>query len=229
MDTNPHQPGDSPGRFRSFRSRAVIILALVAILLLQAVNLRAAVRFDMFVGYDGIVPHGSWFPIAFEAQNDGPSFTALVEVSPGQFSSSQNRTMLVELPTGTTKRFIIPTFSSASYNPTWSARVLDERGKVRAETTSQRVRRLNEAAVPLAAAMSRVVPSLPELKTKQDELRPVFGRLQPSVFPDNPIVLEGLDTFYLGSERALDLKAGQIGTLLAWLYEIGRASCRERV
>lgn len=193
-----------------------MLFALLALLTLSTA--RAAVRFDMFVGYDGIVPVGSWFPIAFEVQNDGPPFTATVEISPGQFNSAQNRTMVVELPTGTTKRFIIPTFNAGSYYPTWSARVLDEKRRVRAETTSQRVRRLNEAVVPLAAAISRVVPTLPELKTKQEDLRPVFGRLQPAVFPDNPLTLEGLDTLYLSSERALELKANQVGPLLAWLH-----------
>lgn len=178
----------------------------------------AAVRFDMFVGYDGIVPVGSWFPVAFEVQNDGPAFTATVEISPGQFNATQDRAMVVELPTGTTKRFIIPTFNAGNYYPTWSARLLDERRRVRAETTSQRVRRLNESIVPLAAAISRVVPTLPEIQSRQDELRPVFGRLQPAVFPDNPLVLEGLDTLYLSSERALELKTSQVGPLLAWLH-----------
>jgi len=193
-----------------------ILFALVALLTLSTG--RAAVRFDMFVGYDGIVPVGSWFPIAFEVQNDGPPFMATVEISPGQFNSAQNRTMVVELPTGTTKRFLIPTFNAGSYYPTWSARLLDEKRRVRAETTSQRVRRLNEAVVPLAAAISRVVPTLPELKTKQEDLRPIFGRLQPAVFPDNPLALEGLDTLYLSSERALELKANQVGPLLSWLH-----------
>lgn len=187
-------------------------------MLLSMAPLQAAVRFDMFVGYDGIVPQGSWFPVAFEVQNDGAPFTAVVELTPGQFNSSQTRTMAVELPTGTTKRFIIPTFTAATYNPVWNARLLDERGKVRAETTSQRVRRLNESVVPLAAAMTRSLPSLPEIKSRQDDLRPVFGRFQPSVFPDNPITLEGLDTLYLSSERALELKVNQIGPLLAWLH-----------
>lgn len=188
------------------------------LLLATALSSRAAVRFDMFVGYDGIVPVGSWFPMAFEVQNDGPPFTATVEVSPGQFSSAQNRTMVVELPTGTTKRFVIPTFNAGSYYPTWSARLLDEKRRVRAETTSQRVRRLNEAVIPLAAAMSRVLPSLPEVKSRQEDLRPVFGRLQPAVFPDNPLSLEGLDTLYLSSERALELKVNQVGALMAWLH-----------
>jgi len=187
-------------------------------LFLATTGVRAAVRFDMFVGYDGIVPQGSWFPIAFEAQNDGPPFVATVEVTPGQFNSSQTRTMTVELPTGTTKRFIIPTFNAASYNPTWNARVLDERHRVRAEAIGQRVRRLNEAQIPLAVAMTRAVPPLPELKNRQEELRPVFGRLQPAVFPDNPLALEGLNALYLNSERAMELKANQVGPLLAWLH-----------
>src|SRR6267378_2132053 len=45
----------------------------------------AAVRFDVFLGYDGILPQASWFPVAFEIQNDGPSFNGVVEISPGQF------------------------------------------------------------------------------------------------------------------------------------------------
>jgi hypothetical protein len=186
--------------------------------LLTSLPAGAAVRFDMFVGYDGIVPQGSWFPIAFEVQNDGPAFTATIEVTPGQFNSTQTRTMVVELPSGTTKRFIIPTFNAASYNPTWNARVLDERRRVRAEAIGQRVRRLNESQVPLAVAITRAVPPLPELKHRQEEMRPVFGRLQPAVFPDNPLALEGLNTLYVSSERAMDLKANQVGALLAWLH-----------
>jgi hypothetical protein len=195
----------------------LVWLTTIALFLVTAPT-HAAVRFDMFVGYDGIVPQASWFPIAFEAQNDGPAFIATVEVTPGQFNSTQTRTMTVELPSGTTKRFIIPTFNAASYNPTWNARVLDERRRVRAEAIGQRVRRLNESQIPLAVAMTRAVPPLPELKNRQEELRPVFGRLQPAVFPDNPLALEGLDTLYLSSDRAMELKANQVGPLLAWLH-----------
>ena len=186
-----------------------------------SMTLSAAVRFDMFVGYDGVVPQGSWFPIAFEVANDGPAFTGIVEVTGGQFSSGQTRLMKVELPTGTTKRLVIPTFSAASFNPSWNARLVDEHGKVYAETSSLRLRRFNDAVLPLPAAMSRAVPPLPELKSRSEELRPVFARLQPALFPDDPLTLEGLNTLYLGSERALDLKANQVGALMAWVYAGG--------
>lgn len=204
------------GRSRDLPGISTIILLLALLLVLPPAG--AAVRFDMFTGYDGVVPQGSWFPVAFEVQNDGPAFTATVEVTPGQYNNSQMRTMVVELPTGTTKRFIIPVATAVNWNPTWNARLLDEKGRTRAEASSQRLRRLNESQVPLAAAMTRAMPPLPELKSRQEDLRPVFGRLQPSVFPDNPIALEGLDSLYLGSEKALDLRVNQVGPLLAWLY-----------
>src|SRR5262245_5266284 len=207
-------------RFLKCGRRSAIFVAWVIALVLLAFLLpaSAAVRFDMFTGYDGVVPQGSWFPVAFEVQNDGPAFTATVEVTPGQYNTTQTRTMVVELPTGTTKRFIIPVSTSVNWNPTWNARLLDERGRTRAEASSQRVRRLNESQVPLAAAMTRAMPPLPELKSRQEALRPVFGRLQPPVFPDNPIALEGLDSLYLSSEKALELKVNQVGPLMAWLY-----------
>src|SRR4026207_710197 len=160
METTPHRSENLVPRFFLFRLAALAIFFATA-------STHAAVRFDMFVGYDGIVPQGSWFPIAFEAQNDGPAFTATIEVTPGQFNSTQTRTMTVELPSGTTKRFIIPTFNAASYNPTWNARVLDERRRVRAEAIGQRVRRLNESQIPLAVAMTRAGPPPPELKKRQ--------------------------------------------------------------
>ena len=216
-------PGDHPLE-RWFNLASSSCWLILVFLLAGCAAAGAAARFDVFVGYDGIVPQGGWFPVAFEVENDGPSFLATVELTPGQFNSSPPRTLVVELPTGTTKRFIIPTFTAATFNPnpTWNARLLDEKGRVRAETSSQRARRLNLPIVPLAAAMTRALPVLPELKSKQEDLRPVFARLQPSLFPDNPITLEGLEAFYLSSERALDLKVDQVRSLLAWLYGGGR-------
>jgi len=192
--------------------------AMVLALALLLPSARAAVRFDMFVGYENQVPQGNWFPIAFEAQNDGPSFTALLEVSSDTYNANQTRRMVVELPTGTTKRFSIPVFTAANFNQTWTARLIDERGKVRAEQQSTRARRPNQFVIPLAGAMTRALPALPEMKNRQDDLRPAVSRLLPSVFPDNPIALNGLDTIYLSSERAFDLKVPQVNALMAWLH-----------
>src|SRR6185503_7826941 len=120
--------------------RGLFLLVLSTVL-----SAQAAVRFDVFVGYDGIVPQASWFPVVFEVANDGPSFTGIVEISPGQFGQNQTRYMVVELPTGTTKRLVIPVHSSSSFNFGWSARLLDHdnNNKVRAEYQNQRVRKLN--------------------------------------------------------------------------------------
>ena len=69
-------------------------------------------------GYvDGIVPEAGWFPVTFEVANDGPGFTGIVELSPGGFNQGQQRRLAIELPTGTTKRFVIPAFAASRPMP----------------------------------------------------------------------------------------------------------------
>lgn len=174
-------------------------------------------RFDVFLGHDQIVPEASWFPITFEVFNDGAPFMGVVEVSPGNFDSGHTRMMAVELPTGTLKRFTIPAFSSGRWVGGWNARLLDEKGKVRAQQENLRVRQTNPRQLPMFAAVARTLPSVPKVKANQMEMQPVVARFQPAVFPDNPITLEGLDTIYLQAERALELKVTQVNALLSWL------------
>jgi hypothetical protein len=69
--------------------------------------------------------------------------------------------------------------------------------------------------------VTRTAPLLPEVKAAGQDFKPVVARLQPNLFPDNPIALEGLDTIYLSSEKALELKLNQINALLAWLHSGG--------
>ncbi|HEY2951103.1 MAG TPA: hypothetical protein VGK40_00895, partial [Verrucomicrobiae bacterium] len=181
---------------------------------------RAAVRFDVFVGYDGVVPEASWFPVVCEIANEGPSFNATVEFTAGY--QGQARLMAVELPTGTVKRFVMPVFSTGRYQYHWTARLLDEHEKVRAELQGRQDQ--VDWGIPLAGAMTRVgggQPVLPEIKPKNVNVRAKVARLLPDLFPDNPISLEGLSTIYLNSERALELKVGQVNALLSWLHSGG--------
>lgn len=179
-------------------------------------------RFDVFLGYDGVLPEASWFPVVCEVQNDGPAFNARVEIASSLSQAGQRRIMTVELPTGTTKRFVIPVFAAGRYGFGWDARLLDERGRVRAELKGLRARKQNSARVPLVAAVARTLPVLPDIKTKAPDFQPVVARMQPAVFPDHPIALEGLDALVLSSEKALDLKVNQVNALIAWLRGGGR-------
>jgi hypothetical protein len=208
---------------RSCRSRAFLRSPIYALLLGLWLALPAAAvagpafRFDMFVGYDGVVPQGSWFPIAFEIFNDSDPF---VEVTPNSFNSGQTRSMIIELPKGTTKRFILPIHNSASYNPYWTARLRNERGRTLVEVQSPQIRRLSEPGVPLAGAITRTAPALPEMKNRAGQQH-VIARLLPDILPDNPITLEGLDTIYIASERLELLRAPQVTALQAWLHAGG--------
>ena len=99
---------DLVARCRAWRRGSWLGLLLAILSVGSVGSVKAAIRFDLFIGYDSIVPQGAWFPATFEIFNDGPPFTAKLEISAGQFGQNQTRTMMVELPTGTTKRFIIP-------------------------------------------------------------------------------------------------------------------------
>src|ERR1017187_5399059 len=216
--------GHANSRFRSQRRIAAFRHLLLALWLPAvcggALTLRAVLQFDVFLGYDSIVPPACWFPVVCEIKNDGPPFVGTVELDGGRFSQGQTRRAVVELPTGTLKRFVIPVFSTSSGLSSWDVRLLDERGKVRGEQTSLRPKRQIAAGTPLLGAVVRTpagTPTFRPILTQQAEFQPAAARLLPSIFPDNPVVLEGLSCIYLSSEKAADLTVNQVKALFDWL------------
>ena len=126
-------------------------LILLCLFLLSVFSSKAVLQFDVFLGYDGVVPEASWFPITCEIKNDGPSFKGIVEITP-DYGQGQTRREQVELPTGTLKRVFIPVFCNAGYS-TWNIRLLDERGKVRAEKLKEQAPRQVSAGTPIFGAI----------------------------------------------------------------------------
>lgn len=181
---------------------------------------QAAIQFDVFVGYDGIVREAGWFPVACEVHNDGPSFKAIFEIAPANFGSEHARQFAVELPSNTRKRFVLPMFSSGGrFGQQWEAKLMDERGKVRAERSGLSTKPLSWEGILLGAVPRNFggLPTLPETRIPQAEMKPQVARLQLEQFPDNPIALESLDALYLNSEKAIELKVPQVMALLAWV------------
>jgi hypothetical protein len=201
-------------------------LALAASLGLMA---QAATQFDVFLGYggqptgaDGIVREANWFSVACEVHNDGPSFNAVFELSPAQSGGAQTRQFAVELPTNTRKRFVLPVFVGTGQYPAWDARLLDERGRVRAEKLSLKPRSLAWETLLLGAVPRTFagLPKLPELKGENNRspAQPLVARLPVEQLPDNPLALEGLDALYLNSEKASELKEPQAEALRTWVH-----------
>src|SRR5216110_1146841 len=212
-------------RVGAWLGAAILIFGLAA-------SARAALQFDVFIGYggqptgfDGIVREAGWFPVAVEVQNDGPPFNAAFELSSSQMGGGQTRRIVVELPTNTRKRFVIPAFAGSAAYSTWDARLVDERGKVRAYKNGLRPRALAWESILLGATPRTFggLPKLPELKNNNNRspMQPLVARLPVEQFPDTPIALESLDAIYLNSEKALELKVNQAAALLAWLHEGG--------
>ena len=135
-----------------------------------------ALQFDVFLGYDGIVPQACWFPVVCEIKNDGPPFVGTVELDGGRFNQEQTRRAVVELPTGTLKRFVIPVFSASSGFGGWDVRLLDERGKVRAEQTGLQARQPIASSTPLLGALVRTPAGTPVFRPILPQDKPHCSR-----------------------------------------------------
>ncbi len=216
---------DRPRRPRG-RTRRALALGLAGRLLLLAgtVPTRADLQFDVYVGYgadggaEGIVRESGWFPVTCEVFNDGPGFEAVFELSSRQLGGGQTRRLAIELPTNTRKRFSFPMFAGARYS-SWEARLLDVRGKVRAERTDLRTRELNWETFLLGGLSQSLggLPAFPKAGHNRQDQHPTVARLSLEHFPDNPIALEGLTALYLNSARAPEFRAPQAEALTAWV------------
>ena len=202
-------------------SKKVILRTVFAALFCLATAARAALQFDAFVGYDDYLPEAGWFPITCEVNNDGPPFNAVIEITSRDFGPEQIRRFPLDLPTNTRKRILIPIFATGH---AWEVRLLDANGKVHAETVLDRGRTIKNG-LPLVAGLARVTAGLPVFPDFPPSYNPdsKYGaaRLQPALFPDNPLAMEGIDVLYLSSERAANLTVGQVNALVEWLQHGG--------
>src|SRR5689334_18754679 len=144
-------PGRANAGYRP--NRAAFLRVLLILLLGVTISSRAALQFDVFAGYDGVVPEATWFPVICEIKNDGPSFDGIIELRGGAFNQGQLQKVEVELPTGTLKRVLIPVFSTTrGFNTSWDVRLIDQRGKVRGEQPGIRANKNLAARTPIIGA-----------------------------------------------------------------------------
>ncbi len=219
----PQRIANSPMQIalRNLMGRGRFLFLLAATFLLgSALTTRADLQFDVFFGYDGTVREASWFPIVCEIRNNDAPFAGEIEVTPSGTVRGQSERMLVELPTGTLKRVVIPAFANSRYQTLWDVRLRDDRGRVRSEQVAIRPQRQIGWEVKLVGSLPRTASgnaSLLPIKRNQPDAQPAAVRFQAPIFPDNPLVLEGLDMLYLNSEVVANLRASQVNALLAWM------------
>ena len=223
--------GTSPIRHAHRAGRVWSCLLALVLVALAAGSARGDTQFDVFLGYGdlgggGLVPEATWFPAVCEIKNDGPTFTGYIEISAGNYGESQKRRVAVELPTGTRKRISIPLFASGRYQSVWDFRLVDERGRLRAERSGLGARAMLAAGTVLMGALPRSSPGTPVIRQTQSrpaDLQPTVARfVESAILPDNPLVWEGMDAFYLNSEKAPEMTTDQAEALLAWVNNGGR-------
>ncbi|MBX3731730.1 MAG: hypothetical protein KF791_03950 [Verrucomicrobiae bacterium] len=197
------------------RSNATWLLLLVVAFGAGRFPAGAKIQFDVFPGFDSVARAGAWYPVGIEIFNDGPGFDGVVELDAGQGTLR----IPIELPSNTRKRFTVPLFNVSRNFLAVDGRLLDDRGKVRDEQLARRVT-VQGWEVPLMGALPGSftgAPAFPELSQSQPAWQPRVARLQPELFPDSPIALSGLNSLYLNTARALELKEPQVQALVSWV------------
>jgi hypothetical protein len=199
-----------------------LAVCLAALFLFLVPSARAALQFDVFLGYDDMVPERSWFPITCEVNNDGPAFNAFIEISLGGLNGPPVRRLPIDLPTNTRKRIFLPVFSSGN---SWDVRLVDESGHILAEQSLQSAFKPALRGFPIVAGLARNfsgLPVFPDIYTRQQQaMKFSCARLQTALFPDNPLALEGIRVLYLGSSKAVELTVPQVEALVAWVENGG--------
>jgi hypothetical protein len=149
-------------------SKLFCVTALLSAFLIASTSARAF-QFDVFLGYgnDGVVREANWFPVTCEIHNDGPAFTGVVELGTSNSGSDNVRRFVVELPTETRKRIVIPVFAAGSRFQTWKARLLDERGRVVAEQEDIRAGVGMTWSAPLMGALPGLSPPARDSRWRQ--------------------------------------------------------------
>lgn len=189
-------------------------------------ELGAAPRLDVFPGYSsaGYARLGSHYPIALELQGDGPTVKGYLEISSGKFGGNPLRVPM-ELPSGTTKRIVLPAFASSPNINALDVLLVQDSGKTVVERRGAPLVTLAPEAVlvgvlPGQAQSAPVFPESPGNRANSD-LKPLMLRLEPGFFPDQSLGLEGLNALYLNSRRALELKEPQYVALQTWVAQGG--------
>ena len=191
-----------------------------SLILLITLTAPAAIQFDVFLGYNRVVPFAAWFPVVCEVRNDGASFSGEIVVSSGSFGKGMPRRLPIELPTGTLKRVVIPVFQASLGVESWDFKLYDDRRTVRAEVLDVQPRLLVGPSVPLMGSLSRTPAGAPAFKAVPEasrQMQPISVELQSAIFPDSPLTLEGLQSLYLNSGRASDLSPSQVRAILSWI------------
>ena len=196
---------------------------------------QTRIRFDVAAGFGapiggmggGILRQNNWNPVMCEIFNPSDGFTGLVEITD---SSPNTRQFVLDLPNNTLKRITIPHFMKDSFgrmsvglyrhDPDSSGgkgALVDRKDLRNFEVVEWR------SVLMGALADMRERTMFPEPQGSDARMAnqyPRSVRIQPALFPDSAISLEGLSSLYLSSARALDLTPEQQTALISWL-ELG--------
>lgn len=187
----------------------------------QANAQQQAVTWDITVGFDGSFKTESWFPVTVTVSNNGPALSAILSIS-FRGSSTTSR-QAVDLPSGATKRLVVPMTSDGSDfgNSRLTVTLRDGSTVVLTETVTPQVigRGWNVIGV-----LSEEDGALAELSAFEERNASPTSlvRLKSSDLPDRLEMLESLDALFVHAVDTTTWTEQQRAVLRAWIDGGGR-------
>lgn len=215
--TRPSLP--APGRIA--RLLAAVAMVLCALLVPATPALAAdGLKMEAHALLQGHVRNGSWFGIAVDLQNDGPTITGELRISGGTDSRTRFGTT-VELATGSRKQYVLyalpPAFGGERTVELVSGGKVVATAKVAIALHDQ-----TQLVVGLVAENpARLVGQL-DLLPNQNGLAPVVVPLAASDLPERVQAWAALDRLIWQDVDAASLTPGQLAALRTWVAGGGR-------
>ena len=215
--TRPSLP--APGRISRLLAAASLV---VCALLVPATPALAAdgLKIDAHVLMQGHVRAGSWFGIAVNLQNDGPTVTGELRISGGTDSRTRFATP-VELATGSRKQYVLYALPPA-FGGNMTVELVDGSKVVATAKVAIALHDQTQLVVGLVAENpARLVGQL-DLLPNQNGLAPVIVPMTTADLPERVQAWAALDRLIWQDTDSASLTPGQLAAMRTWIAGGGR-------
>ena len=215
--TRPSLP--APGRIARLLAAASLLMGA---LLIPATPALAAdgLKVDAHVLMQGHVRAGSWFGVAVNLQNDGPTVTGELRISGGTDSRTRFATP-VELATGSRKQYVLYALPPA-FGGNMTVELVDGSKAVATSKVAIALHDQTQLVVGLVAENpARLVGQL-DLLPNQNGLAPVIVPMTTADLPERVQAWAALDRLIWQDTDSASLTPGQLAAMRTWIAGGGR-------
>jgi hypothetical protein len=197
--------------------RAACLLSICAVLIMAApaaAQQPPPVALSIQAGYGEVYRIGHWFPVTFEVANDGPDIQATIE---WRFADSEEIGFQreLDLPRGARKRLTLH-LVSGDFARSAEVRLLSGQTELLKQRVALEPVDSGQFMIGVLSSDPTLLNSLESMQLDQVSSVTVT-HIDPSLLPEEALVLNGLDAIFIHDVATADLSPGQRAALELWV------------